>query len=265
MGLRVASLFRHPVKGLSAQPLDAVELAAGCGVPEDRRFAIARTGPGDATGPDPQHWQRKRAFYALDTVPALAALESRWDEGRGCLEFRREGVVLAAGDPRDPDARRALEACLGERIGAGATPHLVEARGFVHTDLPDPLVSIVSLASLAELERTVGRSVDVRRFRANLVIGGGLPWQELDWVGCEIACGAVRLRVREAIVRCPAIHADPAGAGADIDLLRPLLRLHGEPLFGVYAEVLTGGRIAVGASVQAPPGGRPPARRELGL
>ncbi|MBW7862009.1 MAG: MOSC domain-containing protein [Rhodocyclaceae bacterium] len=260
MSLRIASLFRHPVKGLSAEPRDAVELFAGCGVPEDRRFAIARSGPGGAAGEDPPHWQPKRAFHALHTVPGLAAIESRWDEGRGRLELRREGVLLAAGDPRDPDARRALESCLGEWIGADTVPRLVEARGFAHTDSPDPLVSIVSLASLAELERAVGRAVDVRRFRANVVIGGGLPWQELDWVGREIGCGDVRLRVREAIVRCPAIHADPGGRGADLDLLRPLLRLNGEAVFGVYAEVVAGGRLAVGVSVHAPPGGRPPAR-----
>ncbi|MBI1905348.1 MAG: hypothetical protein HYS20_03760 [Rhodocyclales bacterium] len=52
MGLRIASLFRHPVKGLSAEPLDTVELAPGCGVPEGRRFAIARAGQDDVAGDD---------------------------------------------------------------------------------------------------------------------------------------------------------------------------------------------------------------------
>ena len=40
--MHVASLHRFPVKGLAGESLDAIDLAPGAGVPDDRRFAILR-------------------------------------------------------------------------------------------------------------------------------------------------------------------------------------------------------------------------------
>jgi hypothetical protein len=37
----IACMYRYPIKGLSAEALHAVELAAGEGLPLDRKFALA--------------------------------------------------------------------------------------------------------------------------------------------------------------------------------------------------------------------------------
>jgi uncharacterized protein len=39
---KVARIYRYPIKGLSAEPLHAVEVAVGEGLPPDRNFALAR-------------------------------------------------------------------------------------------------------------------------------------------------------------------------------------------------------------------------------
>ena len=38
---RVAALYRYPVKGLSPEALESVDLAPSHGFPDDRRFAVA--------------------------------------------------------------------------------------------------------------------------------------------------------------------------------------------------------------------------------
>ncbi len=267
MSARIAALYRYPVKGLGAEPLATVSLATGGGFPGDRRHAIALVAAPDA--PCPAGWLPKSACLAAHRLPALAALDCRLDE-RGRLSIRRQGHELAGGDPADAMERAALERFFRDFAGPEATPapgglHLATARGSPFTDAPEPLVSLVARASLTELERRCGQPLDVRRFRANLVVDATLPWQELDWIGAELACGDVRLRVLEPIMRCAAIHADPASGRAEGDLLRPLARLHGEPLFGVYARVTTGGTLAVGDALDAPAGGRLPDRSGLGL
>lgn len=40
--MRVAAIHRYPVKGLDAEPLESVALAAGNGLAQDRRFAMVR-------------------------------------------------------------------------------------------------------------------------------------------------------------------------------------------------------------------------------
>jgi uncharacterized protein YcbX len=41
MAAIITQVYRSPVKGLSAEPLDRVTLAIGRCLPQDRRFAIA--------------------------------------------------------------------------------------------------------------------------------------------------------------------------------------------------------------------------------
>lgn len=264
MALRLAALYRHPVKGLSAEPLPAASLAVGACLPGDRRFALARAAPPD--GAPSAGWQPKTAFFALHNRPALAALDCRVDAA-GRIVLSAPGQASVCGDPQIPAQRMALEdylaACLN--LPTEERPHLLQAAGCAFTDARQALISIVSQASLADLERSVGEALDMRRFRANLVVGGGLPWQELDWIGAEIGCGAARLRVLEPILRCAAIQAEPGSGRCGPDLLRPLARRHGEAIFGVYAEVVAGGEIAPGDAVVAPPGGRFPVRDCLGL
>ena len=50
MNAEIKHIYRYPVKGLSPQAMDAVDLAAGDYLPGDRRFAVA-LGLGPAPSP----------------------------------------------------------------------------------------------------------------------------------------------------------------------------------------------------------------------
>ncbi|HRQ56568.1 MAG TPA: MOSC domain-containing protein [Azoarcus taiwanensis] len=265
MTLTLSAIARYPIKGLSAEVLPRVELGVGCGLPDDRRWAMAHGAA--VIDPDAPRWMPKRAFLALDSLPSLASLSLRRAGEGEVFEFVCEGRVLLRADLGCGEGRKAVEALIADQAGDAARGRvsLVEGRGFAFCDAEPPLVSIACLASLHDVSEAVGRPVEVERFRANLLVAGGLPWQELDWVGQEIHVGEARLRVLEPILRCAATRANPRSGEADLDLLRPLIRLTGDAVFGVYAEVVAGGSIAPGDPVLAPRGGRLPARHGLGL
>jgi len=119
------------------------------------------------------------------------------------------------------------------------------------TDAPEPWISILSDASRRALGQHAGLELDRRRFRGNLWIDDLPPWGEFDLVGREIAAGGARLRVTERIERCSATHADPLTGRRDVDLLALLERIGGHRDFGVFAEVVEGGPVAVGDAVVA--------------
>ena len=73
-------------------------------------------------------------------------------------------------------------------------PKIVHAAGHSFSDVAAKCVHIVNLASVRELERTLGRPVDPLRFRANLYLEGVAPWAEFGWIGKEIAVGDVQAR-----------------------------------------------------------------------
>ena len=112
---------------------------------------------------------------------------------------------------------------------------------------------IVNLATVRELERVVGRPIDPLRFRANLYLDG-VPSRgpSSRWLDKEISVGPARLRVFARTQRCEATNVDPATGARDMAIPAHLMRTWGHQDLGIYAKVVNGGDIAVGAPVLAP-------------
>lgn len=246
----IARLCRYPVKGLSAESLKSVTLAPGQGLPEDRRFALAHSGTRfDAANPE---WLPKRSFLMLMKNERLALLESRYDAQTTTLEIWRGGKRVARGALATPVGRAVIEDFFGAfmRTEALGKPKLVEAPGHMFSNAREKVVSLINLASVADLERVVGRSVDPVRFRGNVYIEGLPAWTEFDWVGREIAVGDAKLRIVRRIPRCPATDVDPASGARDMTIPRTLMAAFGHADLGIYAEVTAGGAITIGDDVR---------------
>ena len=249
MTATLVRIDRYPVKGLSAEPLDRIALEAGRGVAHDRRFALAHGAARlDAGAPE---WRPKTDFLTLVRNARLAKLTSRFDPDTGVLEIHRDGGKVVEGKATDPLGRALIEqffaAFMAQEARGGV--RLIEAGGFMYTDVPEPWVSVINLESVRDLERVTGAPVDPVRFRGNLLIEGGAPWSEFAWVGQEISLGPARLRVHERIGRCAATEINPATAEHDLQILRALQRGFGRVEMGVYAEVVAGGEVTAGDRV----------------
>ena len=115
------------------------------------------------------------------------------------------------------------------------------------------MVSLINLGSVGDLARRAGVPLHHLRFRANFYFSGAAPWSELDWVGQELLAGGARLRVVKRIPRCPATEVNPDTAERDANPVAALRAAFGHRDLGVYAEVVEGGRIAVGDAVELLP------------
>lgn len=245
----IAQIYRYPVKGLSAEPLTAVAVEAGKGLPLDRSFALAR--PGAPFDPRQPVWLRKRHFLQLMTDEHLATLDVAYDDARGLLRIAGAGDDLLQADIRTTAGRDAIEAFFAAFMGDGlrGRPRLVSAADHSFTDNPSKSISLINLASVQEIEQAVGRPVDHRRFRANLYVRDLPAWAEFDWVGHEVALGTVRLRVTERIDRCAATNVDPTTGERDLDIPPTLRRTYGHIDCGVLLQVVEGGQIALGQTI----------------
>ena len=77
MTATIKHLITYPIKGLSGQALDNVQLEEGLGFPLDRSFAFARNGSGmDPKNPIPMP---KSRFHVLARDAALAKLQTGFD------------------------------------------------------------------------------------------------------------------------------------------------------------------------------------------
>jgi uncharacterized protein YcbX len=243
---QLTHIFRYPIKGLTPEPLDRVELTPGQGLPHDRRFALAH----GSTRFDPAapEWLPKTNFLMLARHERLAHLRTRFDAGSGILTIERDGKTVLRSNVHAPTGRMVVEQFFAAFMGAEArgAPKFVEAPGHMFSDTARKVVSLIGLASIGDLERVTRSAIDPRRFRANFYFSEGRAWEELGWVNREIRLGTVRLRVVDRIDRCAATNVNPDTALRDMNIPRALQEGFKHVDMGVYAEVLTPGTVSVG-------------------
>ncbi|HWM57972.1 MAG TPA: MOSC N-terminal beta barrel domain-containing protein [Pseudonocardia sp.] len=256
----VASLHRYPVKSMLGEDLDEAVLTVG-GVEGDRALAVLDTGTGVvATAKHPRLWRE------------LLRLRARRD-GAAVLITLPDGRAV---DTADAGAHDVLSALLGRPVRlagvrpAGAiverpAPEDVLEHG-VTAEVPFETLEIaqgtpggsfvdyasVHLITTATLDRI---GAEALRYRPNIVISSaGRPFAENGWLERELTIGAVRLRVTLPTPRCSVptlVHGElpraPHALRVPLEHNRVEVPGFGVlPCVGVYAEVVTPGRIRPG-------------------
>lgn len=256
----INALTRYPVKGLSGQSLNSVNLESGQGFPGDRRFGFARPNSGfDPANPKPLP---KTKFYMLARDEALALLKTEFNDSSGILaikapkksnQFDRNEFDLntSAGQL---NASEFLKQYLS--LTDDETPQLFEASPHRFTDVSVDseammnAVSVINVESVAAFSKAIGHEVDPSRFRGNIHLTNLPAFSELDMVGQQIAIGAARLKIVARTRRCPATEVNLETGVRDIKTPKLLREQYGHMDMGIYAQVVTAGSIALGDAIE---------------
>ncbi len=220
--MEVAEVWRYPVKSMAGEQLTLAELGPD-GLPWDRGIAAF-----DRSSRRPDHPLSARR------LPGLLRFGARVADGQVVVE----GAQLPPTPWRDPAVQQCLSEVCGRRL------ELAEVEGGAFDDAP---LHLVLLPSVAAVSAELGRTVDRRRFRANLfVTAPGLgPGAERGWVGSKLGVAMVVLRVVAECPRCAVTTRDPDSHESWPALLRHLAATR-EAMMGVYATVSTPGMVARG-------------------
>jgi Uncharacterized Fe-S protein len=180
-------------------------------------------------------------------------MEAEFDTASEHLKLSRQGRVVAQGDLKTPAGRAVIEQFLNAYLDAKIPKPVKLVRvpdDDALTDQADPLISIINLATLRDLERVMDAPIDPRRFRGNILVDTGEAWSERQWVGQTIKLGdQVTAKVVNNIDRCAAINVDPDTAVKDMNIPPKLVRTFGHMDCGVFIEITQGGDIAVGDGI----------------
>jgi uncharacterized protein YcbX len=244
-------MYRFPVKGLSAEPVSAVSLNAGEGMPGDRLFGFARYNSGfDPENPRPLP---KENFVVLLNEAGLAGLQTSFDSATQTLRIATHDQSRRF-DMSDADEKTKAASFLSDvlHLSDPELPRFVSSAPHRFTDVsvisPAMMnaVSVLNLASVRAFEEQIGEAVHPARFRANLVIDGLPAYSELEAVGSLFTIGGVTFRIVSRTKRCAATEVNPQTAERDLKVPY-LLRKHlGHMDMGVYVEVVEGGDLRAG-------------------
>ncbi len=249
----VAEVWRYPVKSMAGERLDEA-FVGYAGIYGDRLFAFTHpagpalfpyfTGRNNAAMVQYRPRFRRPAAAARppNVVEALSA-------GTGITPVYASAEELALEVETPAGLIRPIDdPALAVDLGGDAKLSLLRCDRAMTDCRP---VSLFSRQTAEKLAREMERPIDVRRFRANLVVD--LPdsdgFSEDAFVGKTIRIGdRVTIAVLERDPRCAMIGIDPDTAERDRDVPAWVVKAH-EGRAGVYGAVLVEGLVRPGDTV----------------
>lgn len=208
--MRVAELWRYPVKSMGGERLDRAQLTLD-GIAGDRVVHVA-----DARG----------TTLTARTAPRLLGHKS---------------VLGADGEPRvDGHPWMAPAVSQAVRDAAGDDARLVRWDGPERFDVLPILVA--TDGAIAALR------IDGRRLRPNIVVSGVAGLGERQWPGRRLRIGQALIEMVKLRRRCVMTTYDPDTQAQDLSVLRRIAQELGGRM-ALDASVMQGGTIAVGDAV----------------
>lgn len=245
MSIRVAALWRHPIKAHGRESVGRVTLTEGETMPWDRRWAVAH----ETSKADGSRWVPCANFSRGAKAPGLMAVtaKSNEDEGTVTLTHPRHGEITFNPDTQLRGFLNWVRPIMPADRAQSARILRVEKRGMTDTNFPS--ISLLNIASNDDLSEQMKMPLSMDRWRGNILLSGLAPWEEKTWIGKTLRIGGATLEVREEITRCLATTANPETGARDADTLDALNK-RGHQEFGVYAVVTGTGDVAVGDTVE---------------
>jgi uncharacterized protein YcbX len=231
----VEAIFRYPVKSMAGERLEVAKLGWH-GLDGDRRLAFRRVD--DRSG---------FPWLTAGKLPDLVLFTPhRHEDGaQGDLPTH---VRTPDGD-EIPVFGEELAAEVGRRHGTS-----VQMMQLDHGIFDEASISVIAFDTVCEIGRLVGRSLDVRRFRPNVVVRllRSVPFLEDEWLGGVLSFGegddapAITVTMRDA--RCSMVNLDPDSASASPEVLKAIVRAN-QNKAGIYGAVARVGRLTVGQTI----------------
>jgi len=229
----VEAIFRYPVKSMGGERLEAANLGWH-GLEGDRRLAFRRL---DDRGGIP--------WLTASKLPDLLLFAPQRRGAQGDLPTH----IRTPDGEETPIFGEDLATEVGRRYGSP-----VQMMHLKNGIFDDASISVIASDTVHEIGRLSGRSLDVRRFRPNVVVRllRSLPFQEDEWVGSVLSFGegddapAITATMRD--LRCSMLNLDPDSASLAPEVMKAIVRAN-QNNAGVYGAVTRVGRVAVGQPI----------------
>ncbi len=231
----VEAIFRYPVKSMAGERLGAGNLGWH-GLEGDRRLALRRVS--DRSG---------MPWLTASKLPELVLFTPQRlkDGAPGDIPTH----IRTPGGEEMPVFGEQLAAEVGRRHGSP-----VQMMQLRHGIFDEAAISVIASDTVREIGRLAGRTLDVRRFRPNVLVRllRPVPFQEDEWLGGVLSFGtrddAAAIAVTMRDERCSMVNIDPDSASIATEVMKAVVGAN-ENNAGIYGTVTRIGEVAVGQPV----------------
>jgi uncharacterized protein YcbX len=234
---QVEAIFRYPVKSMGGERLEVASMGWH-GLDGDRRMVLRRVN--DTSG---------FPWLSASKLPELVLFAPRRHEDGAEANLHLPIHIRTPDGKELPAFGEELAAEIERRYGAP-----VQMMQLKHGIFDEANISVIASDTVREIGRLAGRSLDVRRFRPNVVVRllRPVPFQEDEWVGGVLSFGdgddapAITVTMRDK--RCSMVNLDPDSASPAPEVMKAIVRVN-ENHAGIYGAVTRAGQLTVGQTI----------------
>ena len=242
--MKIKNLYFSPVKSLSFNNVDTLEIIKFIGIKNDRIFAFTN----NLTFRDIELIKNnplKRDIYkflSLKKYPELNEYNFLLEENYLILEF--ENNIILKTDIDNQDQIKILCNKLEEILPNINNINLLkDSKNPFFDTMPNKSISLINLNSIKDFENLSNHQVEHERFRGNIYVENLDKWEERKLVGKVLSINDIKFKVVKEIPRCSATNIKPKTSDINLNIPLNLKKIYNHINLGIYLDPLNDGKI----------------------
>ena len=243
--IKIKNLFYSPVKSISFEESESLNVLTDRGIESDRIFAFVQNLDSTSINhliEDPK-FRKLNNFVTLKNSPELNQYNFTYAKDKLILKKLDEIIITI--DPFSENEKKLLCDKINQIILKDKKLDLLmdEKNPFFDT-MPNSSISLINKKSISDFSNKISTNIEFERFRANIYIDGLAAWKERDWVGKTININNIKFFVSDEISRCSATNLKPSTDIVTINLPNQLKKTYDHINMGLYIVPLQNGVIS---------------------
>ena len=242
--MKIKNLYFSPVKSLSFNNVDTLELIKNIGIKNDRIFAFTN----NLNFKDIELIKNnplKREIYnflSLKKYPELNQYNFLFEDNFLILKFENKRILKT--DIDNQHEVKILCSKLEDMLPNINNINLLKdsMNPFFDT-MPNKSISLINLNSIKDFEKLSNYQVEHERFRGNIYVEDLDKWEERKLVGKVLSINDIKFKVIKEIPRCSATNIKPKTSDINLNIPFNLKKIYNHINLGIYLDPLNDGKI----------------------
>ena len=233
--IKIENLFYSPVKSISFEESETLNVLTDRGIESDRIFAFVQNLDSNSIKnliEDPKS-RKLNNFLTLKNSPELNQYNFTYVKNK--LILKKKDEIIISINPFSKNEKKLLCDKINQIILKDKKLDLLmdEKNPFFDT-MPNNSISLINKKSISDFSNKISTNIEIERFRANIYIDGIAAWEERDWIGKTININNINFFVSDEISRCSATNLKPSTDIVTINLPNQLKKTYDHINMGLY-------------------------------
>ena len=233
--IKIENLFYSPVKSISFEESESLNVLTDRGIESDRIFAFVQNLDSNSIKnliEDPKS-RKLNNFLTLKNSPELNQYNFTYAKNK--LILKKKDEIIISINPFSKNEKKLLCDKINQIILKDKKLDLLmdEKNPFFDT-MPNNSISLINKKSISDFSNKISTNIEIERFRANIYIDGLDAWKERDWIGKTININNIKFFVSDEISRCSATNLKPSTDIVTINLPNQLKKTYDHINMGLY-------------------------------